>query len=120
MSRLSQFFSRSEFACRCGCGFAAVDSELLSVLMAVRLSFGVPVKITSACRCESHNRAVGGSAGSFHAKGMAADIVVSGVEPSEVERFLDVRFGDSLGVGVYSSFTHVDVRGYKSRWIGDY
>ena len=72
--KLSKHFSREEFECGCGCGFAAVDVELLDILEKVRSKFNAPVTITSACRCAEHNSAIGGSYGSKHKKGIAADI----------------------------------------------
>ena len=73
MAQLSQYFKRSEFACKCGCGFDTVDSILLETLEAVRLHFKVPVTITSGCRCLAHNAAVGGAKASQHTLGRASD-----------------------------------------------
>lgn len=114
MSKLSQHFSRSEFACKCGCGFDTVDSILLETLEAIRLNFKVPVKITSGCRCLAHNEAVDGVPDSQHTLGRAADIQLKGVPPSEVADYVE-----SIGVSVgrYSNFTHVDSRsGQPKRW----
>ena len=36
MGTVSKNFSRSEFACKCGCGFDAVDVDLLAGLQALR------------------------------------------------------------------------------------
>ena len=71
---MNKYFKRSEFACKCGCGFAPVDNELLEVLSIVRVRFKSPVTINSACRCEAHNESVGGADGSKHKLGIAADI----------------------------------------------
>ena len=118
MGDISKNFSRSEFACKCGCGFMAVDVELLKTLETVRSHFNRAVKITSACRCESHNKGVGGSQGSKHKLGIAADIQVKGVKPYDVYLFLDAFMPNSYGIGVYKSFTHIDIRKTKARWRG--
>ena len=99
--KLSDNFSRTEFACKCGCGFDTVDSLTLEALESIRKHFNKPVTVTSGCRCLAHNKAVGGS------EGRAADIQVKGVEPSAV-----ADYATSLGfsVGRYDSFTHVDSR----------
>jgi len=76
MGNVSQNFNRSEFACKCGCGFSTVDVDLIKVLEVVRRRFGKPITINSACRCEDHNKNIGGSYGSKHKQGIAADIVV--------------------------------------------
>ena len=115
---LSLNFSRGEFACGCGCGFATVDTELLKVLEVVRKRFNSPVTINSGCRCEYHNLKVGGSYGSKHKQGIAADMVVKGIEPEIVYEFLDSHQPNRYGVGCYKSFTHIDIRGKKARWKG--
>ena len=115
MIKLSKHFTRHEFACRCGCGFDTVDTELLSILEAIRAHFGKPVVITSGCRCPEHNEAVGGSANSQHKLGRAADIVVADTEPDDVAHFVERTFNRG-GVGRYSTFTHIDSRGVKARW----
>ncbi len=115
---LHKYFNRSEFACNCGCGFDVVEAELLQFLVAVREHFNSPVTINSACRCESHNRRVGGSTGSLHKTGRAADIVVAGVEPADVVHFLDNVMSPG-GLGEYSTFTHVDSRSGAARWCGE-
>lgn len=116
MSDLSNYFSRSEFACKCGCGFAAVDKELLSVLEVVRITFNSPVTINSACRCDKHNKSVGGADGSKHKLGIAADIVVKGVSPDDVHKLLIESYPSQYGIGKYNSFTHIDVRQGAARW----
>jgi uncharacterized protein YcbK (DUF882 family) len=118
MGDLSANFSRSEFACKCGCGFQTVDVELLEVITSVREKFRKPVTINSACRCDEHNKKIGGSYGSKHKQGIAADIVVKGVNPDTVYAYLDDMYPTSFGMGKYESFTHIDVRRTKARWKG--
>lgn len=111
---LSPYFQRKEFACKCGCGYDTVDTVLLEALDAIRSHFGRPVTITSGCRCEAHNEAVGGSENSQHKKGRAADIVVRDTSPNDV-----ANFAEDLGmsVGRYEDFTHIDSRtGPPARW----
>jgi len=110
------FFKRHEFACKCGCGFEAVDAELVQILNMLRAHFNAPVTINSACRCEKHNKDVGGKPKSKHVRGIAADVVVKGILPSIVYEFLDEMFPDSHGIGKYNTFTHFDVRSEKARW----
>ena len=116
MPEISDNFSRSEFACKCGCGFDTVDAELVQVLEVVRFKYNSPVHITSGCRCDSHNKKVGGSDGSKHKLGIAADIVVEGVPAVEVYRFLTSIFKSGYGIGKYDEFTHIDIRVDKARW----
>lgn len=116
MGDLARYFSRREFACKCGCGFDTVDAELLEVLTVVREHFDAPVTITSGCRCAEHNAAVGGSPNSQHLLGRAADIVVKGVPAIEVYRYLNLVYQGELGLGRYQTFTHVDTRSTAARW----
>ena len=114
--KLSQHFFRSEFACKCGCGYDTVDALLLEALESVRLFFGEPITVNSGCRCPEYNSEIGGAEKSQHKKGRAADIVVKSVAPAEV-----ADYAESLGlsVGRYRSFTHVDSRsGPAARWRG--
>ena len=112
----SKYFKRSEFACKCGCGFSSVDVELLAVLTDLREHFGKPTSLNCACRCASHNKAVGGAAGSKHLHGMAADVVVRDVSPNIVAAYLENKYPNTYGIGRYNTFTHIDVRSSKSRW----
>ncbi len=116
MGDISDSFSRSEFECWCGCGFSAVDVDLLAALEIVRNKFKRPVKINSACRCDEHNRNIGGADKSKHSLGIAADIVVKDVSPDEVYKYLDKMWPHTYGIGKYNSFTHIDVRKNKARW----
>ena len=114
--KLSKNFYKDEFECQCGCGFSDVSLELVAVLQEVRDYFKQPVRITSACRCEAHNKAVGGSVRSKHLEGIASDIQVEKVSPRAVQDFLEASYPDTYGLGRYKSFTHIDVRGTKGRW----
>lgn len=114
MKRLSEHFHEAEFLCPC-CGQIKVHPQLVEMLEMIRSHFDMPVIISSGYRCGIHNKAVGGSPRSQHLEGKAADIVVWGVGPAKVRQYLANFYG---GVGSYRTFTHVDVRGYKARWIG--
>lgn len=117
-TKLTANFAIYEFACKGSgcCSTVKIDSELVAILQKIRDNFGKPLYINSAYRCAKHNAAVGGSSGSYHTKGMAADIRVEGVAPTEV-----AKFAESIGVkgiGLYSNFVHVDTRTSKFFWYG--
>jgi uncharacterized protein YcbK (DUF882 family) len=112
----SKYFKRTEFECSCGCQFYAVDAELLRVLEDVREHFGKPVRITSGCRCEEHNKRIGGAPKSKHMQGIAVDIQVKDVDAHDVYKYLDDKYPNNYGLGDANSFTHVDVRPCRSRW----
>lgn len=108
MGDLSEFFSRAEFACTCGCGFNTVDAGLLSVLVKVRDHFGRKMTITSGCRCRVKNKAIGGAPSSWHLKGRAADVKIDGVAPQLVAEAA-AQHG-AVGIKTYSTWTHIDTR----------
>lgn len=112
-------FNESEFKCR-HCGEVKPSQHLMAVLELVRMHFSQPVTVNSSYRCEEHNAAVGGAKNSKHKLGIAADIVVKGIEPKLVYQLLDSVFPNSYGLGLYEKkgFVHVDVRPNKARWKG--
>lgn len=114
---MNKYFKRKEFACKCGCGFDAVDAELLDLLTQIREHYGKPVTITSGCRCSNHNKNVGGAAKSQHVLGKAVDFTVKGHTPQEVQKFLDGFLPkDKYGLGYGKTFTHLDVRDKAARF----
>ena len=119
MKRLSPNFSRSEIACKCGCGFDTFDAELLMMLENIRGYFNKPITITSGCRCMAHNERVGGSSNSQHLLGRAADIIVHDTDPDDVADYLEQVITHG-GIGRYSTFTHIDTRtnDYVAGWSG--
>lgn len=118
MGDISEHFSREEFACKCGCGFDTVDVELVDVLERLRFWANSPIAVTSGCRCKNHNLKVGGSKDSLHKFARAADIKVKNIDPRDVYEFLDAMYPDSLGVGLYAGWVHVDTRTGHGRWFG--
>jgi len=115
-TKLSANFKVREFACLDGTDTIFVSDELVKILQKVRNHFGKAVIINSAYRTEAHNKKVGGSANSQHKYGMAADIRINGVSPKTIATYLNTLMPNSGGIGVYSSFVHIDVRAKKSRW----
>ena len=94
-----------------------MDAELLFALDRLRRHFHMPVKITSAARCQTHNAAVHGHPHSFHLLGKAADFVVVGWPQDRALLYLNAVYPDRYGIGDYSSHLHLDIRVDKARWI---
>ena len=116
MSDISRNFSRSEFACKCGCGYDTVDVELIMVVQDLREYYGRPVTINSGCRCEKHNKAEGGEPDSTHLIAKAGDIKVKGISSNKIYAYLDMKYPDKYGIGKYKGRTHIDVRPDRARW----
>lgn len=74
-------FDFKEFACKCNgrysdCRRIWVERELVQKLEQYRSRYvSGGMYIVSGCRCQRHNRFVGGAASSQHVRGTAADIV---------------------------------------------
>lgn len=87
-----RYFKRKEFACKCGkCSGFPVEPvrELVEVADELREHFNAEVRVSSGVRCEAHNKAVGGVAGSRHKLGKAMDFCVQGVSGSIVKVYCD-------------------------------
>ena len=115
---LSANFKVREFACTDGSDPVFVSDKLVEILQEIRSHFGRAVTINSAFRTAAKNKSVGGATNSQHLYGMAADITVKGVSPSRVAAFAETLLPNTGGIGIYGTFTHVDVRAAKSRWNG--
>jgi len=107
MGDLTQNFNRSEFACKCGCGFADVDLALVAALQDSRTMTALTYEIVSGCRCEQHNNDVGGKPNSAHLRGKAADIkcIASGMRYKMVQDLMK-RF---RRIEIRGSWIHVDI-----------
>lgn len=77
---------------------------------------GRPITITSWYRPPDVNRQQGGVSNSTHILGHGVDFLVGGIPPLEVYRRLNNWHGGQGGLGRSSHFTHLDLRGYYSRW----
>ena len=87
-----------------------IDQELVKRLQLIRDYFNKPVHITSGYRTMAENIVAGSTSKfSLHQEGKAADIVVEGIDPSEVQEFYEKNF-NSGGLGKGKDFTHVDCR----------
>ena len=121
--QLAANFKASEFLCKGSgcCSDGKIDEKLVEILQQIRDHFGKPVHISSAYRCATWNKQVGGVSGSYHLYGQAADIKVEDTAPAEVARYAE-SIG-VLGIGLYETdadghFVHVDTRTSKSYWYG--
>lgn len=92
-----------------------IEPRLFLLLDALRKGLradGEPFFLYSGYRSPAYNRLLAKRDGhvarnSFHTKGMAADVALSGVPMGELERF--ARSLGVGGVGRYSEFVHLDI-----------
>ena len=116
--KLSPNFQVKEFACNDGSDPVFVAPDLVAVLQKIREHFKAAVTINSGYRTPNYNNKVDGAAYSQHQYGVAADIKVKGVSPKTVAAYAETLLPNSGGIGIYDTFTHIDVREIKSRWNG--
>ena len=115
--KLSKWFRKEEFACKCGCNEDfEVDPKLLVLLDKIRDYIGNAITVTSGYRCKAHNESLGSKESSQHRKGTAADIQLAYHQPSQVADIAELMLEGGGGLGRYTTFTHVDVRKSKARW----
>lgn len=102
------YFSIAELNCKCGCGMT-VDAAFLKKLNDLRELLGIPLTLTSAARCATHNVKVGGATASKHVLGIAVDIAANSgnLKYKIVEGALKLGFN---GIGVHKDFIHLDTR----------
>ena len=74
MAHDTKHFKVSEFTCKCGCGTNNIDQRIIDMAQKIREEIGEAVRVNSGYRCDKHNARVGGVKGSFHTKGLAADL----------------------------------------------
>jgi uncharacterized protein YcbK (DUF882 family) len=122
--QLTKHFSVREFKCHDGTDvppelvpYAHVLAEQLEIIRAVDNQW---INVLSGFRTFDYNKKVGGKKASFHLACMAADIVKHHVRVTELYRQILTLIAQRKiiegGVGIYDSFVHYDVRGYKARW----
>lgn len=98
-------FRQSEFTCQCGCDGMAMTMTFLSKLSALRAHVGIPLHVSSAYRCATHNAAVSatGNAGP-HTTGQAIDLRVSGTHAYTV--LTAACAAGWLGIGIHQTGAH--------------
>lgn len=89
-----------------------LDPKLVEVLQKLRDHLNKSIKIKSGYRHLWYNMICAGAKDkSQHLIGRAADIVVEGMTPLQVAKAtIDAAGADIFGIGIYNTFTHIDVR----------
>lgn len=120
---LTENFTRSEFACPCGCDSQMIEQELADKIQGIRDRLGKKIRITSGYRCVSHNasKKVGGSKQSRHLYGIAADWRTEDRSVNPVCLGILAQKAWFGGIGIYwhsrGAFVHTDTRGGKATWL---
>lgn len=126
MGNLTANISSHELLCKCGCCEFAIDHRepVVQIVQDACDYFTkdgkVTLEITSAARCNKHNRDEGSSDASRHTRADAMDIKIfvdgEQVPPGKVFKYLCDKYPTSYGIGAYLTFTHIDTRPWHARW----
>lgn len=127
--RLTKNIWQHELDCKCGnCDVTILkDEPVINIVQDTCDHFAkeysvkkVILDILSGARCYEYNRTVGSNDNSQHPRARAIDfkIFINGaqVPPNLVYNYLNKKYPDSLGLGIYTTFVHVDDRPSKARW----
>lgn len=119
MGDLTRNFSKDEFTCQ-HCGAEGIEMKLVEALQKLRDYFDLPIYIVSGYRCPEHRiekaKVKRGRKPGYHAKGLAADIVIPGFPAQRLVNFLllngSTLFPEFKGIGLNEKghTTHLDVR----------
>lgn len=104
---MKEWVKRKELDCKCGCGFNNATDDFLHRLCLAREVAGVPFNVNSGCRCERHNKRVGGSLTSAHLVGLAADIE-AGDSHTRYRIVVGLLAAGFTRIGIGRNFVHVD------------
>ena len=108
-----RYFKLSEFECPCGkCGLKSIDPEFLHILDNIRHDCEFSFIVNSGCRCDEHNKNIGGARFSPHKKledgfTHGADIKIS----TSLQRCKIIKSAikyDITRIGIGKTFIHLD------------
>jgi len=124
--KLEENFHLKEFMCRDGTPVPDYLIEnvkkLAKNLQVLRNYVQRPIIVISGYRTKKYNTKIKGARRSQHLLAKAADIKIPGLQPSTVKDIIVslIKSGhmDSGGIGLYTTFTHYDIRGRNARWLG--
>lgn len=124
--KLTENFSLHEFRCRDGSDvpneYMGNVRELAENLQVLRGKIGKPITVISGYRSPEYNKKIGGARRSQHMIANAGDLIVKDMTPDELKAEIVQLIKEGKmkkgGVGLYTHFTHYDVRGFNRRWYG--
>jgi len=99
-----------------GAGWKKVNHDVWFKLLRTIAQTGTEVKINSAYRSPGKNASVGGASRSKHMTGDAIDVRVTGDYNTRAQFVVAASRAGFTGIGVYSSFIHLDIGGRRA-WV---
>lgn len=113
---ISKYFNNDEVMCKCGCKLNNFSQNLVDMLDIAREYAKIPFTVTSGCRCEGHNKAVGGKPESSHTKGLAVDIA-AGTSTQRAKVLYALITAGFTRIGIAKTFIHVDIDKDKPPYV---
>jgi len=115
-----RYFTLDELACPC-CDMLKLIPGVYNHLLKLdnlRDKYGLPIIINSAYRCPKHNKEVGGAESSWHLQ-FATDIRPDIGNEKDVQQLYKIALAQNWGgIGLYTSWVHLDMRPNITRWRG--
>lgn len=94
-----------------------VKPQVVSNLENLSQTVGYALTVTSGYRSPEYNSSVGGAKKSQHMQGNAVDIVQTGLTQQQRQEFIQAAIDSGFtAIGIYNTFTHIDIRGSKVAW----
>lgn len=112
------YFTKNELGCK-HCGMVILAPGFADRLLELRLAFGQAMVPSSTCRCEAHNRNVGGHPRSLHlcdkpahpTQGACAmDVQWRSWSRDKKLSFARLAWAHGWSVGLHDGFCHIDRR----------
>ena len=123
MGNLSEHFSHQDFTCKCsrcrGKGEYKVHLGLVGALEELKSKAKGHIKILQAYRCDEQNEKLKGNKKSFHIKGKAAHINISGMKLQELYKYVkEIDRIKGIGLNSQENYIHNDTRDENpAEWI---
>ena len=110
-----RYFTREEFACRCGCLRNEIPDSFIHDMDDLREACGFPLIINSGWRCENHPEEAAKDEPGEHNRG-AADVRSHNSYQLYVIQEQAYALG-FYGIAPGDGFVHVDRRDVKASWV---
>ena len=107
-----KYFKLSEFDSpdAPGSGAVRMNRDFVAVLDKIRERCGFPLVVTSGYRTTAHNAKVGGSSGSAHVLGLAADLRIPAPMDRNRSILYDIARAEGITrIGIGDTFIHFDM-----------
>lgn len=103
-------FARAEFECSCGCGYDSIDHRLVTICEDIREAGGVPMDISSGCRCKVKNASLPGAApNSRHIYGRAVDFRLRGKTSAQTLAIVKADKRVAYCYAIDGAYVHMDI-----------